>query len=170
MPANHKAVLAFRARDGGDYRRIAAGIGENTVRFIDGMLKSGPIEEQFYKSCNGILFGFRKKYGDEVLEAACAKALSIQSYTYTTIKTSLRRASIRSRQEKPLRSLHRGMKTFVQGNGHRIQQRPSHLQGIGCIPISCFQAGRPETMRYQTMEQLTRTASDSYAEGIPASM
>lgn len=59
MPANHKAVLAFRARDGGDYRRIAAGIGENTVRFIDGMLKSGPIEEQFYKSCNGILFGFR---------------------------------------------------------------------------------------------------------------
>ena len=46
MPANYKAVLAFRARDGGDYRRIAAGIGENTVRFIDGMLKSGPIEEQ----------------------------------------------------------------------------------------------------------------------------
>ena len=63
--------------------------GENTVRFIDGMLKSGPIEEQFYKSCNGILFGFRKKYGDEVLEAACAKALSIQSYTYTTIKNIL---------------------------------------------------------------------------------
>ena len=89
MPANHKAVLAFRARDGGDYRRIAAGIGENTVRFIDGMLKSGPIEEQLYKSCNGILFGFRKKYGDEVLEAACAKALSIQSYTYTTIKNIL---------------------------------------------------------------------------------
>ena len=89
MPANHQAVLAFRARDGGDYRRIAAGIGENTVRFIDSMLRSGPIEEQFYKSCNGILFSFRKKYGDEILEAACTKALSIQSYTYTTIKNIL---------------------------------------------------------------------------------
>ena len=89
MPANHQAVLAFRSRDGSDYRRIAASIGENTVRFISGMLKSGPIEEQFYKSCNGILFSFRKKYGDEILEAACGKALSIQSYTYTTIKNIL---------------------------------------------------------------------------------
>ena len=89
MPANHRAVLAFRARDGGDYRRIAASIGENTARFIDSMLKSGPIEEQFYKSCSGILFSFRKKHGDEILEAACAKALSIQSYTYTTIKNIL---------------------------------------------------------------------------------
>ena len=89
MPANHRAELAFRTRDGGDYRRIATAVGENTVRFIDSMLTSGPIEEQFYKSCSGILFGFRKKYGDEVLEAACRKALKLQSYSYTTIKNIL---------------------------------------------------------------------------------
>lgn len=89
MPANHRAVLEFRARDGSEYRKIALSVGESTARFIDELLKSGPIEEQYYKSCNGILFGFRKKYGDTVLEAACRKALTIQAFTYTTIKNIL---------------------------------------------------------------------------------
>jgi transposase len=89
MPANHKAILAFRTRDGSDYRKIALSVGENTAKYIDALLTSGPIEEQYYKSCSGILFGFRKKYGDSTLEAACKKALDIQAYTYTTIKNIL---------------------------------------------------------------------------------
>ena len=92
MPANHKAILAFRTRDGGDYRKIAMSVGENTANFIDALLTSSPIEEQHYKSCSGILFGFRKKYGDSTLEAACKKALDIQAYTYTTIKNILEKA------------------------------------------------------------------------------
>ena len=89
MPANHRAVLQFRSRDGNTYRKVAAAVGENTTRFIDSMLKSFPVEEQAYKSCNAVLFGFRKKFGDDILEAACAKALSIQACTYTTIKNIL---------------------------------------------------------------------------------
>jgi hypothetical protein len=89
MPENHKAILAFRTRDGSDYRRIAMAVGENTAAFINALLTSGPIEEQYYKSCSGILFGFRKKHGDQVLEAACKKALAIQAYTYTNLKNIL---------------------------------------------------------------------------------
>ena len=114
MPANHRAVLEFRARDGGDYRRIAMQVGENTARFIDGMLKNAPIEEQYYKSCNGILFGLRKKYGDNVLEAACRKALAIQSFTYTTIKNILEKGqytvSESSNTAKPT-PLHENLRT-----------------------------------------------------------
>jgi hypothetical protein len=109
MPANHKAILAFRTRDSSDYRKIAMSVGENTAKLIDALLTSGPIEEQHYKSCSGILFGFRKKYGDSTLEAACKKALDIQAYTYTTIKNILEK----------------GMYT-VPGSTAKVKPTPQH--------------------------------------------
>ena len=89
MPKNHQAVYQRRQFDGSRYRNWAKNIGENTHTVIDNMLQSGPIEEQAYRSCMGVL-QFGKTYGNDRLESACAKAIELGSYAYTTIKNILK--------------------------------------------------------------------------------
>ena len=84
MPRNHQVVHLARQFDGGRYRNWAANIGENAYFIIDNLLTAGKAEEQGYKSCMGIL-QFSKKYGDQRLEAACKRARSLGSCTYSTV-------------------------------------------------------------------------------------
>lgn len=89
MPENHKAVVAFRSYDSGYYRSRAADIGPHTLAFVNQLLERADFEEQAYKSCMGVI-NFPKSYGNDRVERACEKALSLRSVSYTTLKNILK--------------------------------------------------------------------------------
>jgi len=89
MPPNHRAVYQSRQFDGERYRNWAKKIGESTFFIIDSLLTSGAVEEQGFKSCMGVL-QLSKKYSEARLEAACRRARTIGSCTYTTVNTILK--------------------------------------------------------------------------------
>ena len=72
MPQDHQKYLEW---NGGRFRRWADSIGINTSKVIDGILTSGRVEQQSYRSCMGLL-KLAEKYSPAKLEQACAKALS----------------------------------------------------------------------------------------------
>jgi len=67
----------------------AKSIGEQTYAAIDYLLTSQVIEEQAFRACLGIL-RCAEKYGHGRLNAACAKAIAMNSCTYSTITTILK--------------------------------------------------------------------------------
>lgn len=69
--------------------RWASTIGEQAGRLVEEILESRPHPEQGYRSCLGIM-RLGKKYGNERLEAACARALIIQSYSYRSVESILK--------------------------------------------------------------------------------
>ena len=89
MPENHKAVVAFRSYDGQYYRAKALAIGKATGSFVSILLENADFEEQAYKSCMGVI-NFARTYGNVRVERACAKALRLNSVTYTTLKNILK--------------------------------------------------------------------------------
>ncbi len=89
MPENHKAVVAFKSFDGKYYRTKAALIGPSTGAFVKTLLEKADFEEQAYKSCMAVI-NFPKTYGDARVENACAKAISLNSVSYTTLKNILK--------------------------------------------------------------------------------
>ena len=91
MPKNHQYQSDRDRFDGARYRQWAANIGENTAIAIETMLTAQHVEETAYRSCMGVL-QMSKTYGAGRLEAACQKARSMNSCTYTTIKNILKNA------------------------------------------------------------------------------
>ena len=89
MPENHKAVLAFRSYDGSYYKARAKAIGDSTGAFVKALLDNADFEEQAYKSCLAVI-NFSKTYGNLRVEAACAKAIQLNSVTYTTLRNILK--------------------------------------------------------------------------------
>lgn len=89
MPANHRAVVEMRSKDGTYYRSWSSSIGPNTNQVITVLLEKADFEEQAYKSCMGVI-GFAKTYGNSRLEKACKKAISLNSVTYTTVRNILK--------------------------------------------------------------------------------
>ncbi|KLU62630.1 integrase core domain protein [Peptococcaceae bacterium CEB3] len=89
MPEHHRKYWEFKQFNGIRYRDWAAKIGENAAYVIDKMLTAQSVEEQAYKSCMGVL-QLSKKYSEERLESACAKARSINSFSFTTISNILK--------------------------------------------------------------------------------
>lgn len=89
MPESHRYQADSSWFDGKRYREWARAIGENTYAVIDAMLRSQHVEESAYRSCMGILQA-TKQYGNERLEAACARAVVLRSCTYTTVVNILK--------------------------------------------------------------------------------
>jgi hypothetical protein len=89
MPPHHRHQYDANHFDGSKYRMWAMNIGIQTYVAIDHLLSSQITEEQAYRSCMGIL-QCSKRYGNERLEAACAKAIAMKSCTYSTIATILK--------------------------------------------------------------------------------
>ena len=71
MPPNHQQYLEW---DGDRFRKWAKQIGINTGIVVDKILTSGKVEQQYYRSCMGLL-KLSERYTPEKLEAACTKAL-----------------------------------------------------------------------------------------------
>jgi len=71
------------------FRRWAAQIGANANEVVNGILASGRVEQQSYRSCMGLL-KLAEKYSAELLEEACKKALTYSySPSYKSIKNLL---------------------------------------------------------------------------------
>ena len=85
MPAHHRFYDSWSPE-----RMISWGeaIGVEVRAMVEKVLSDRPYPEQAYRSCLGIL-NLAKKYGNERLNRACARALSYGSYSYRSVKTIL---------------------------------------------------------------------------------
>jgi len=71
--------------DGAKLRKWAESVGDYTYQVIDSLLIKKKIEEHAYKSCMAIL-QLSKKYGNLLLEKACAYALESRKCNFTAIQ------------------------------------------------------------------------------------
>jgi transposase len=69
--------------------RWATKIGPHTATLVAAILASRPHPEQGYRSCLGIL-RLAKRYGEERLEAACARAVAVQARSYKHVEGILK--------------------------------------------------------------------------------
>ena len=86
MPSSHR-----RYRDWTHERllREAAAVGDDTAALVEAILRARPHPEQGFRSCIGIL-GLRKRYGEERLDAACARALALGTRSYASVAAILK--------------------------------------------------------------------------------
>lgn len=62
--------------------------GTGTATVVEAILSGRTHPEQGYRTCLGII-SLGRKYTPERLEAACKRAVAIQSYSYKSIKSIL---------------------------------------------------------------------------------
>ena len=83
MPPDHQKYLQW---DGKRFRDWAKRIGDSTYIAVDRILSSGKVEQQYYRSCMGLL-KLAESYSPARLEEACRKALTYSnSPSYKSIK------------------------------------------------------------------------------------
>ena len=73
MPQDHQKYLEW---NGDRFRRWADSIGINTSKFVDGILTSGRVEQQSYRSCMGLL-RLAEKHSQAKLEQPDASIAAI---------------------------------------------------------------------------------------------
>ena len=97
MPASHRHHAEWTPR-----RMInwAAKTGEATAELIEHLLASYPHPEHGYRACLGIM-RLAKSYGEDRLEAACRRAVTIGSYRYRSVKSILARGLDRAELPAP---------------------------------------------------------------------
>jgi transposase len=86
MPSSHRR---YRDWTHERIRHEAANIGSNTSTLIDLILSSKPHPEQGFRSCIGII-RLVKQCGSHRVEAACGRALSLNTRSYTSVATILK--------------------------------------------------------------------------------
>ena len=85
LPASYKEMAEW---NGPYFTRKAMTVGPNTVKVIEAILKSRPLEVQTYRLCLGVL-NFTKKYSKLALEDCCRMALETNHPSYSFIKNSI---------------------------------------------------------------------------------
>jgi transposase len=85
MPDSHRRYLEWTP---GRIVTWADKNGPSTGEFIDQLLLSRPHPEQGFRSALGVM-GLAKKYGPTRLEAACARALLLRSFSYSSVASML---------------------------------------------------------------------------------
>ena len=85
MPAAHRA---HREWTPGKLVSWGERIGAAAAAVVRWQMEHRPHPEQGYRACLGLM-RLARQYGADRLEAACARALSIRSPTYTSIKSIL---------------------------------------------------------------------------------
>jgi transposase len=86
MPETHRKWIDWSPQR---FIRWAEKIGPQTRTLIEKILTSRPHPQQGFRSCLGIL-RLSKSYGDERLEAACARALAIDGTSYRSVESILK--------------------------------------------------------------------------------
>lgn len=87
MPSAHRAQAEWTPT------RIlswAEKLGPSTRQLADEILRDRPHPEQGFRSCLGIL-RLAKRYGDDRVEAACQRALSVRARSYRHVESILKR-------------------------------------------------------------------------------
>jgi len=101
MPKAHRAHLEWSPT-----RLVhwAGSVGPKTAELVEAILDDRPHPEQGYRSCLGIL-RLAKQYGNERLEAACARAVPVRARSYrhvnSILKNGLDREPIPAKTTKP---------------------------------------------------------------------
>jgi transposase len=92
MPSSHR-----RYRDWTHERigREAATIGVDAATLIDAILRSRPHPDQGFRAAIGII-GLVKRYGAARVEAACARALALNTRSYTSVAAILKNRTERA--------------------------------------------------------------------------
>ena len=85
MPKSHQKHLEWTPQR---LLNWAESIGPATCSIIRNIMESKPHPEMGYRSCLGV-FSLSKRYGEDRLEAACARALTIGSPKRQAIKSIL---------------------------------------------------------------------------------
>jgi len=85
LPSHHRFVNDWSPEF---FINWASNTGANTETLVKAIIASKSHPEQAYKSCLGILTK-AKKYGKEILDLACGRALHFESYNYMTVKNIL---------------------------------------------------------------------------------
>ena len=80
--------------------RWANRIGPSTTKFIAELMSSRPHPQQAFRSALGVL-RLSKSYGDDRLEAACKRAMSIGSTSYRSVASILKHALDQKPPEDP---------------------------------------------------------------------
>ncbi len=111
-PKNQQERMKFNSRTGSYYRSKAARIGHNTAEVIKAILAAGPVEEQGYKSCDGIL-RMVENYGEKTLEEACRRALEAGRPNYTGVKSflPLKSSANKNKAVSPSKEIHENIRT-----------------------------------------------------------
>jgi transposase len=85
MPASHRAHLEWTPTK---LRQWARGSSGATGDFVEALLSSRPHPEHAYRACLGLM-SLARRYGDDRLAAACARALLVGAISYTSVKSIL---------------------------------------------------------------------------------
>ena len=88
MPEKHKRYLEWTPA------RIIKWAGEAgpcTKKLVLEIINNKPHQQQGYRACIGIMRLGDKRYGRERLEAACSRSLAIQSYSYKSVESILKK-------------------------------------------------------------------------------
>jgi len=86
MPANHRFRTDWTPER---IRTQAARIGPNVETFVEMVMRKRRHPEQGYRTCMGVL-RLTKTFGAARLDAACERALHINSYTYQSLHSILK--------------------------------------------------------------------------------
>ena len=87
MPRSHQQYLDWTPQR---FVRWAEQTGLATATVIDQILASRPFPQQGYNACYGVM-RLGKSYGDDRLEAACARALALGTASYRSIESILKK-------------------------------------------------------------------------------
>jgi hypothetical protein len=90
MPPHHQRMQLIKGWNKEDLLAQAHRIGSAALQAATLMLENSIYIEQNYKACFGMLM-LQKKYGQQRLEASCARALMGTRINYTMIKNILER-------------------------------------------------------------------------------
>lgn len=99
MPEKHLKYIEQRGWDATYFRKQAHHIGPATLWAVEQILGSKQMIEQTYNACLGIL-RLKKEYGQDRLEAACARAQTTHRVTYKIIQNTLKNGT----DQLPLKS------------------------------------------------------------------
>jgi transposase len=89
MPSNHQKAMNIKGWTKADMLARAATVGTATRQAVEHILDSSIYPEQNYKSCHGLLM-LQSTFGEQRLEAACARVLKATRINYTMIKNILK--------------------------------------------------------------------------------
>jgi len=113
MPVRHQKYLEWTPER---FKRWAAKIGENTEMLTELLLLKKTHPQQAYRSLLGIL-RLSKSYGDKRLEAACERALYINTLSYKSIESILKNGL--------------DQKTLPEGTSQKEPVRHGNIRGAG---------------------------------------
>jgi transposase len=85
MPSSHRRYAQWTP---GRIIRWAATTGPSTAQLVEGLMAARPHPEQGFRSAMGVM-RLTKQYGPERLEAACARACAIESFSYKSVASIL---------------------------------------------------------------------------------